>query len=109
MAREGRKFKVGLVAITQMPSLIPKEILANINTKIILGLEMASERQAIIDAAPHDLSDDSRTIASLDKGEAIVSSIFTRFPLPLAIPLFKEMIETRRERKEGIEFSGVGE
>ncbi|MBS3118256.1 ATP-binding protein [Candidatus Woesearchaeota archaeon] len=109
LAREGRKFKVGLVAITQMPSLIPKEILANINTKIILGLEMASERQAIIDAAPHDLSDDSRTIASLDKGEAIVSSIFTRFPLPLAIPLFKEMIETRRERKEGIEFSGVGE
>ena len=109
LAREGRKFKVGLIAITQMPSLIPKEILANINTKIILGLEMASERQAIIDAAPHDLSDDSRTIASLDKGEAIVSSIFTRFPLPLAIPLFKEFVETRKEKKVEMEFSGVGE
>ncbi|MEK6854375.1 MAG: ATP-binding protein, partial [Nanoarchaeota archaeon] len=41
IAREGRKFKVGLIAITQLPSLIPKEILANINTKIILGMEMA--------------------------------------------------------------------
>ena len=36
IAREGRKFRVGLIAITQLPSLIPREILANMNTKIIL-------------------------------------------------------------------------
>src|SRR3989338_2255178 len=35
IAREGRKFRVGLTAITQLPSLIPREILANMNTKII--------------------------------------------------------------------------
>ncbi len=35
IAREGRKFKTGLIAITQLPSLIPRDILANINTKII--------------------------------------------------------------------------
>ncbi|MBR9692518.1 ATP-binding protein, partial [Candidatus Woesearchaeota archaeon] len=38
IAREGRKFKVGLLAITQLPSLIPRQILANMNTKIILGI-----------------------------------------------------------------------
>jgi len=90
VAREGRKFKVGLVAITQLTSLIPRQILANMNTKIILGNEMALERQAIINSAAQDLSDDSRTIASLDVGEAIISSNFTKFAVPIQIPLFED-------------------
>lgn len=89
IAREGRKFKVGLVAITQLPSLIPREVLANMNTKIILGIEMAPERAAIIDSAAQDLSDDNRNIASLDRGEAIISSNFSPFALPVKIPLFE--------------------
>lgn len=86
IAREGRKFNIGLVAITQLVSLIPRTILANMNTKIILGNEMAQERAEIIASASQDLSDDNRTIASLDKGEAIVSSIFTKFAVPVKIP-----------------------
>ena len=92
IAREGRKFKVGLLAITQLPSLIPKEILANINTKIILGMEMAPERQALIESAAQDLSSDDRNIASLDKGEAIVTSSFTRFAIPIKIPLLNDLV-----------------
>ena len=92
IAREGRKFKVGLIAITQLPSLIPKEILANINTKIILGMEMAPERAALIESAAQDLSSDDRNIASLDKGEAIVTSAFTRFAIPIKIPLLGELV-----------------
>jgi DNA helicase HerA-like ATPase len=93
IAREGRKFKVGLVAITQLTSVIPRDILTNINTKIILGNEMATERHAIIDSAAQDLSDDDRNIASLDKGEAIVTSIFTKFAVPISIPLFDEFVK----------------
>lgn len=92
IAREGRKFKVGLIAITQLTSLIPKEILANMNTKIILGNEMAVERHAVIDSAAQDLSSDDRTIASLDVGEAIVSSNFTKFAVPVHIPLFEDYV-----------------
>jgi hypothetical protein len=88
IAREGRKFKVGLIAITQVPSLIPREILANMNTKIILGMESKIERQAVIDSAPQDLSTDERTIASFDKGEALVTSSFIPFPFPIKIPEF---------------------
>ncbi len=90
IAREGRKFKVGLIAITQLTSVIPREILTNMNTKIIFGNEMAAERSAIIGSAAQDLSDDDRNIASLDKGEAIVSSIFTKFAVPIYVPLFEE-------------------
>lgn len=93
VAREGRKFKVGLIAITQLTSLIPRPVLANMNTKIILGNEMALERHAIIESAAQDLSDDSRAIASLDVGEAIVSSNFTKFAVPVHIPKFETYID----------------
>lgn len=95
IAREGRKFKVGLTAITQLPSLIPRQILANMNTKIILGVEMKPERQAIIDSAAQDLSEDDRNIASLDVGEAIISSNFARFATPVKIPFFDEFAKDK--------------
>ena len=93
IAREGRKFKVGLTAITQLTSIIPKTVLANMNTKIILGNELSSERSAIIDSASQDLSTDDQNIASLDKGEAIISSNFTKFAVPIQIPLFEDYIK----------------
>ncbi len=100
IAREGRKFKIGLTAITQLPSLIPKEILANMNTKIILGIEMAEERRSVIECASQDLSTDDRNIASLDKGEALVSSNFTKFAMPIYIPLFEEYIKGKTKNQD---------
>jgi len=115
IAREGRKFQVGLVAITQLPSEIPKNILANMNTKIILGIEMGSERQAVIDSSAQDLSQDSRNIASLDKGEALVTSTFTRFAVPIKIPYFPVYVKEKqvlKGKRSGPEvqpsFPGVG-
>jgi len=98
IAREGRKFQIGLIAITQLPSIIDREILANMNTKIILGNEMALERRALIDSAAQDLSDDYQTIGSLDKGEAIVTSTFTKFAVPISIPLFEDFIKEGRQK-----------
>jgi uncharacterized protein len=102
IAKEGRKFKVGLYAITQLPSLIPKDILANMNTKIILGIEMASERQAIIESAAQDLSSDNRNIASLDKGEALITSNFARFATPVKIPYFPDIVNNNNVNNSNI-------
>lgn len=98
IAREGRKFKVGLIAISQLTSLIPREILANLNTKIILGNEMAAERKAVIDSACQDLSSDENAISSLDKGEAIVSSTFSKFAVPIQVPKFEDFIKEDLEK-----------
>ncbi len=108
IAREGRKFKVGLIAITQLPSEIPKPILANMNTKIILGIEMNSERQAVIESSPQDLSQDNRNIASLDKGEALVTSVFTKFAVPIKVPLFSEFVKRSKKEKVEQKFIGFG-
>jgi DNA helicase HerA-like ATPase len=107
IAREGRKFRVGLTAITQLPSLIPRPILANMNTKIILGIEMKPERQAIIESASQDLSEDDRNIASLDKGEAIISSNFTKFATPVSIPFFDDIVKSQDDSEAKKDFSGV--
>ena len=106
IAREGRKFKVGLTAITQLPSLIPRDILANMNTKIILGIEMKPERTAIIESASQDLSDDDRTIASLDIGEALISSNFAKFAIPIRIPDFEDAVKKYLENKKSSSIKG---
>jgi len=98
IAREGRKFRVGLIAITQLPSLIPKSILANMSTKIILGIEMAAERGSIIECASQDLSTDDRNIAGLDIGEAIITSNFTKYAVPIMIPEFKAYVKDDAEK-----------
>ncbi len=92
IAREGRKFQVGLVAVTQLASVIPKAILANMNTKIILGNEMKQEREALIASASQDLSSDDKNIASLDRGEAIITSIFVPFAIPIKVPKFEDLV-----------------
>ena len=99
IAREGRKFKIGLIAVTQLTSIIPKTILANINTKIILGNELAAERYSLIQSASQDLSSDDRNIASLDKGEAIISSSFSKFAIPVKIPLFEASVAEDKNKK----------
>ncbi|MFX1354436.1 MAG: ATP-binding protein, partial [Promethearchaeota archaeon] len=102
IAREGRKFKIGLIGITQLPSLIPREILANMNTKIILGNEMGPERHTLIESSAQDLSDDSQTIASLDIGEAIITSNFTKFAIPIKIPLFDDLMKNNVQSKKKV-------
>jgi hypothetical protein len=59
---------------------------------------MSAERRSIIDCAAQDLSEEDRTIGSLDKGEAIVSSVFTKFAIPIYTPLFEDI--ARRESKK---------
>jgi len=91
IAREGRKFGVGLIAVTQMASVIPKDILANMNTKIILGNDSALERNVIISIAPQDLSLEDREIATLEKGEGIISSSLQNIAIPFKAPLVETL------------------
>src|SRR5439155_6697626 len=47
VAREGRKFKVGLVAVTQQPKLLDDELLSQFNTYFILGLADEKDRNML--------------------------------------------------------------
>ena len=96
VAREGRKFKIGLCAITQMPSLIPAEILSQMNTKVILGIPSPEDRRAVVNSSAQNISDETKEIQMLDVGEALITSPFVDFPLPVKIHNFDELLKNKR-------------
>lgn len=83
VAREGRKFGVGLIAVTQLISVIPEDILANMNTKVYFGMASGGERRAAVDNALNDMDDEEEELVRLNVGEAILSSVGVGFAVPI--------------------------
>ena len=99
IAREGRKFGVGLCAITQQPKLIDKQLLSQFNTLVILGLADRNDRTRLEESAKQDLSSLDVEIQTLEKGEAIISTLKIPFPVPASIHLYEKYLE--RLNREG--------
>jgi len=92
IAREGRKFKVGLCAISQQPKLIEEEILSQFNTLFILGLADKRDRGILRDSAKQDVSQLDNEIQMLMPGEALIASPFTPFAVPVKVHLYEERL-----------------
>ena len=101
IAREGRKFGVGLCAITQQPKLIDKQLLSQFNTLVVMGLGDRNDRQQLEDSAKQDLSSLDIEIQTLEKGEAIVSTLSIPFPVPARIHRFEDYLrQLEKEENE---------
>jgi len=98
IAREGRKFGVGLCAITQQPKLIDKQLLSQFNTLVVMGLGDRNDRMQLEESAKQDLSSLDIEIQTLEKGEAVVSTLNIPFPVPARIHRYEEYL--RRLEKE---------
>ncbi len=92
IAREGRKFGVGLCAVTQQPKLIDKQLLSQFNTLVILGLADRNDRNRLEESAKQDLSILDVEIQTLERGEAIISTLNIPFPVPARIHLYERYI-----------------
>src|ERR671918_761468 len=82
VAREGRKFKVGLCAVSQQPKLIDDELLSQFNTFFILGLADEKDRGILRGSSKQDIKDLGPEIQTLMPGEAILTSLEAPFALP---------------------------
>ena len=98
IAREGRKFGVGLCAITQQPKLIDKQLLSQFNTLVVMGLGDRNDRMQLEESAKQDLSSMDIEIQTLEKGEAVVSTLKIPFPVPARIHRYEDYL--RRLDKE---------
>jgi hypothetical protein len=98
IAREGRKFGVGLCAITQQPKLIDKQLLSQFNTLVVMGLGDRNDRIQLEESAKQDLSSMDTEIQTLEKGEAVVSTLKIPFPVPARIHRYEDYL--RRLDKE---------
>lgn len=92
IAREGRKFKVGLGAVTQQPRLLSDELLSQLNTLFILGLADPTDRDRVKAGARQDLSQVAKEIQMLEPGEALVTTPGAPFALPLMAHLYEDRI-----------------
>lgn len=92
IAREGRKFKTGLCAISQQPKLIDTEVISQFNTLIILGLADRQDRDRLTSSARQDISKLDYEIQTLMIGEGLVTGPNTPFALPLKIDLYEHYL-----------------
>ncbi|MCD6147199.1 MAG: ATP-binding protein [Thermoplasmata archaeon] len=105
IAREGRKFKVGLCAITQQPKLIKEELLSQFNTFFILGLADEGDRNIIKSSAKQDISKVEKEIQTLEAGEALITYPGAPFAIPAKIHWYDDYIKNfEGEGKEPVKF-----
>jgi len=80
VAREGRKFGVGLCLVSQRPKSLDENSLSQTNNKIILRL-IEPEDQKYVQRTSEQLSNELlQLLTSLDTGEAILLGEFTILP-----------------------------
>ncbi|MFO7618598.1 MAG: ATP-binding protein, partial [Thermoplasmata archaeon] len=92
IAREGRKFKTGLCAISQQPKLIDNEVISQFNTLVILGLADRQDRERLTSSARQDISKLDYEIQTLMTGEGLVTGPKTPFALPLKVDLYEDYL-----------------
>jgi uncharacterized protein len=93
MAREGRKFKVGLCAVSQQPKLINEEIISQFNTLFIMGLADKNDRDILRNSAKQDVSMLDNEIQMLMPGEVLIASPFTPFAVPAKVELYEDYVD----------------
>jgi len=92
IAREGRKFGVGLCLVSQSPKSLDSDSLSQANNMIILRLVEPTD-QRHVQMASESLSDDLISqLPSLNIGEAIVLGLMTKIPTLVKIDQFKGKI-----------------
>jgi DNA helicase HerA-like ATPase len=92
VAREGRKFKVGLCAVTQQPKLVDGELLSQFNTFFVLGLADEKDRTILRSSSKQDISALGPEIQTLMPGECLIASLEAPFALPAKVHLYADVV-----------------
>jgi DNA helicase HerA-like ATPase len=92
VAREGRKFGVGLCAVTQQPRLLDDELLSQFNTFFILGLADEKDRNVLRGSAKQDISAQGAEIQTLMPGECLIVNLAAPFAVPAHVYLYSDLV-----------------
>ncbi|MHA1215776.1 MAG: ATP-binding protein [Candidatus Thorarchaeota archaeon] len=98
ISRQGRKFNIGLLVVSQQVSVLDNVILSQMNTEINLRLGNEREIQACIENASVNISGFDDEFRVMGRGEGIVTASYRELPLPVRVPLFDHVFERDRHR-----------
>jgi DNA helicase HerA-like ATPase len=89
IAREGRKFGLGLMLVSQRPKNLDPDILSQANNLIVLRLLEPSDQRYVQEASEALTDDLVEQLPALNTGEAIVVGPFTRLPALVKIDKYE--------------------
>jgi hypothetical protein len=87
IAKEGRKYGVGLAVVTQRPSEIDSTILSQCGTIVALRMNNAADRSKVSAALPDDLGNLTQMLPALRTGEALAIGEATPIPSRILVRL----------------------
>ena len=95
IAREGRKFGVGLCVVSQRPGQLDSDVLSQCNTQIIMKIVNPSDQEYIRQSVESVTEDMVRDLPSLSRGEAIV--VGSAIKLSVTVKIRKRTTEVSGE------------
>ncbi|MFW9911046.1 MAG: ATP-binding protein [Candidatus Thorarchaeota archaeon] len=101
ISRQGRKFNMGLLVVSQQVSVLDNVILSQMNTEINLRLGNEREIRACIENASVNISGFENEFRVMSRGEGILTASYREMPLPVKIPLFDTVFERDKGRYKG--------
>ncbi|HHQ44728.1 MAG TPA: ATP-binding protein [Candidatus Altiarchaeales archaeon] len=85
IAREGRKFGVGVCLISQRPNKLDADVLSQCNTQIIMKIVNPADQEHIRQSVEDVTEDIVNDLPSLSRGEALIVGSAIRLPVPTKI------------------------
>ncbi|HKE00946.1 MAG TPA: DUF87 domain-containing protein [Planctomycetota bacterium] len=85
IVRQGRKFGIGLVVVSQQVRGLDPAVLAQTGTELLLALGSEDERRAAAEIASAELPGGAAALRGLATGEAILCSTGRRLAMPVSI------------------------
>jgi len=98
ISRQGRKFNIGLLVVSQQVSVLDNVILSQMNTEVNLRLGNEREIKSCIENASVNISGFENEFRVMSRGEAIVTASYRELPLSVRIPLFDDIYEKDKHR-----------
>lgn len=104
IAKEGRKYGVGLALVTQRPSELSESILSQCNTVIALRMSNEQDQQFVQKALPDSVKSLVDTLPALRTREALVVGEGTAVPVRV---VFDELPEGKRPKSANVPFAAA--
>lgn len=102
IAREGRKYGVGLMLVSQRPADIESTVIAQCGTWLVLRLTNAADQQHVSRFLPDGLSGMIRVLPALAQQEAIFVGEAAALPARIRV---RDLLPSQRPRSESVSFA----
>lgn len=100
--KEGRKFGVGAMIISQRPVEIPSSIISQVSTFIALRLTNSEDQTRISNFAPNNFAAFLKSFPSLGNGDAFVIGESLKIPMKIKVPLLESVGKANFDNKISI-------